>query len=74
MKTVDLNSDEPKRNLSIKKYDKIKSIEKTGYDIKYQEGFRRHIYRRDALKGGLNKSYVIFYANFCTKAMQIRLK
>ena len=74
MNTFNINDEEPTRKFSAKKYDKIKSIEKTGYDIKYQEGFRRHIYRRDALKGGLNKSYVIFYANFCTKAMQIRLK
>ena len=36
MKTIDINYENPTRELSTKKYDKIKPIEHTGYDIRYK--------------------------------------
>ena len=36
MKTVDLNDEDPTRKISTKKDDKIKSIEQTGYNMKYK--------------------------------------
>ena len=73
MNTVYLDSEDTTRKTSTKKYDKIKSIENTGYDIKYQEELRRYLDRRDYLKARLTKEYTILYAIVCTKAMQSQL-
>ena len=57
MNTFNINDEEPTRKFSTKKYDKIKSIEQTVYDIKYQEKLRRYLCIIDYLKVGLNKAY-----------------
>ena len=65
-----MDAKEPQRNLSSKTDDKIKTIEQTGYDIKYQEELLRHLDRRNDLKEGLSNAYSILYANFCAKVMK----
>ena len=55
MNTVYLDSEDPTRKTSTKQYDKIKSIENIGYDIKYQQELRRYLDRRESLKDILTK-------------------
>ena len=74
MTAVNFNDEDPAINVSSKTDDKIKAIQKTGYDIKYQEGLIRYLDIRYALNSVINKAYAILYASFCNKVMQSQLE
>ena len=74
MTAFELISEDTTRNVSINKDDKVNSINQTGYDNKYQEGFIRNLYIVYSLDAGLNTAHVMLYANSFTKSIQGQLE
>src|SRR5210317_1239889 len=71
---INLDTEEPIRAISINNDDSERSIEQSGYDIKYQEQLRRHLDRKDALKENVSKAYALIFTNYCTRPMQSRIE
>jgi hypothetical protein len=71
---IDLNAQEPQREISQETDPADKIVIQAGLNIKYQEELRRHLDRKDALKEGLNKAFALIYTNYCTKTMQSRIE
>ena len=71
---IDLDADEPVREVSNDTDQAKKESEQKGYDIKYQEKLGRYFDRVDNLESGLHKAYALIFTNYCTKAMQSRIE
>src|SRR5210317_2487808 len=71
---INLDSEEPIRTISNNNNDNERSIEQSGYDIKYQEELRRHLDRKDALQENVSKAYALIFTNYCTRLMQSRIE
>ena len=74
MQKINLDADEPQREISVKTDQAANESEQKGFDIKYQEKLGRHLDRVDDLEKGLHKAYALIFTNYCTKAMQNRIE
>jgi hypothetical protein len=74
MKKVDLDKQEPVREIAKDKDDDTCKIKQDGLNIKYQEELRRFLARAEALEKGLHRAYAHILANYCTKLMQQRIE
>jgi len=74
MKIIDLDLQEPVREIAKDKDDDMCKMKQDGMNIKYQEELRQFLTRKEELQKGLHQAYALIFTNYCTKLMQQRLE
>ena len=74
MQKVDLTTDKPERQISVDRDDVTREIEQAGFDIEYQEDYKRYKDRIELLEKNLYKAYSLIFTNYCSKTMQSRVE
>ena len=71
---IDLTSKKPMRKISIEKDAAVKKIEQDGFDLDYQTDYRIYSERVVTLNSNTKKAFALIMENYCSKAMQVRVK